>query len=354
MNEQETMDMPFLSNVGLMLTYKCTIACPHCIVQAGPDRKEEMSLEAACAWLDQIRAYHNGVVRGISLTGGEPFYNIQKLVQIADHANQLGLIVSVVSNAYWASTPERALEILARCSSIQMLSVSADIHHQELIPLQNVKNAVWAAKKLDKLYNIAVTTENMESQEYLDLMDRLLEFTDKDFVNTAIALPIGRAQETIDPASYRLCAEPTEAACSMVSYPIVFPNGNVIACIGPPITFTEAHPLNLGNLNQENLQQIFTRAEQNHLLHAIRVFGPKVLVRALREHGFGHLLPGPFIEDSTCDVCAKLFSKREICDALNEIIAHDEKLREMTAYGRVYYLNEAQMIAVGAGNDAQP
>ena len=50
MEEVKIEEIPFLSNIGLMLTYKCTIACPHCIVKAGPNRKEEMTLESAFNW----------------------------------------------------------------------------------------------------------------------------------------------------------------------------------------------------------------------------------------------------------------------------------------------------------------
>ena len=195
MAENQNEEIPFLSNVGLMLTYKCTIACPHCIVKAGPNRKEEMKLESAFHWLNQLRSFRDGFVDSISLTGGEPFYNLSHLKEIADYANKLGLIVSVVTNAYWAATKEEALRILEQCSSIQMISVSADISHQEFIPFENVRNAIWAAKKLGKIYNIAVAAENEDSVEYIKFMDDLLDFTDKEYISTTITLPVGRAEK---------------------------------------------------------------------------------------------------------------------------------------------------------------
>ena len=96
----ELKELPFLSNFGLMLTYKCTVACPHCIVNAGPHRKEEMHAEDAMRWLDEIKACSEGkpFPTGISMTGGEPFYNIGLLKQITDYAGKLGFIVSVVTN----------------------------------------------------------------------------------------------------------------------------------------------------------------------------------------------------------------------------------------------------------------
>ncbi len=345
MAENQFNEVPFLSNVGLMLTYKCTIACPHCIVKAGPDRKEEMALQSAYKWLDQIRAFRDGFVCGVSLTGGEPFYNMSHLISIADYAHNLGFIVSVVSNAYWATSREEALRILKLCSSIQMISISADVPHQKYISFENVKNAIWAAKKSGKLYNIAVATESMESPVYLKLMDEILEFTDKEFVNTAIILPIGRAEAGAKMIDYKHSSEPATTACSMASFPIIFPNGKVIACIGPPITLPEFNPLYLGNLHQENLNEIFEKSESNYVLHAIRTFGPKVLVDLLRTNGFENLLPDNYLEGVCCDVCFKLLSNQTICHLLEDLIEKDEKFRLKTAYGRHYYLNESEMIS---------
>jgi MoaA/NifB/PqqE/SkfB family radical SAM enzyme len=344
MDENHIQEVPFLSNVGLMLTYKCTIACPHCIVKAGPNRKEEMSLTLAHQWLDQIKLYRDGFVCGISLTGGEPFYNLPHLISVADYAHKLGFIVSVVSNAFWAPGREQALETLSKCSSIQMVSISADIPHQQLIPFANVKNAIWAAKKSGKLYNVAVATESESNPEYLALMDDILEITDAEFVNTAIILPVGRAEKGTIPSHYKYSNEPAEAACSMASFPILFPNGDVIACIGPPITLPEFNPLYLGNLHKESISDIFDRAEHNYILHAIRTFGPKMLVNILKKNGYDRLLPERYIVDATCDVCFKLLSNRETCEVLHHLIDGDETFRLQTAYGRHYYLNETGMI----------
>lgn len=345
MDGNQIEEVPFLSNVGFMLTYKCQIACPHCIVKAGPDRKEEMSLDAAFNWLSQLKTYRNGFVCGISLTGGEPFFNLPHLISIADYANKLKFIVSVVSNAYWATSKEEALRVLNLCSSIHMISISTDIPHQQMIPFTNVKNAIWAAKKLGKLYSIAVTTASDSSPEYHGLMDQVLEITDAEFVNTAIISPVGRAKEEINHNLYKYTSEPAVAACSMASFPVIFPNGNVIACIGPPITLPVFNPLYLGNLNKESINDIFNRAENNYILHAIRAFGPQELVKMLRKNGYQNLLPDQYIEGAICDVCFKLFSSKEICEVLQNLIENDAKFRLRTEYGRLYYFNESEMIS---------
>lgn len=342
MSEKKTEEAPFLSNIGLMLTYKCTVACPHCIVKAGPSRTEEMSAEDAFRWIDQIKLFRDGFISSISLTGGEPFYNTDLTLKIADYANKQGLIVSVVSNAYWATTKERALKMLESCKSIQMISISTDIPHQKFISFDHVKNAIWAAKKTGKLYNIAVATESEDDPEYLKLMDDILEITDREYINTAIILPVGRA-ETESGHKHLMVTEPPESACSMASFPIIFPNGNVIACIGPPITLPEHNPLFLGNLRKESLNEILDKAENNFILQAIRVFGPRTLVSLLKENGYIELLPEQYIDEAICDICFKLLSDKKTCDILQDLISQDESFRLKIAYGRHYYLDESYM-----------
>lgn len=335
----------FLSNFGFMLTYKCTIACPHCIVKAGPHRREEMKTSDAFNWLDQIREYHKNLSFpiGISLTGGEPFYNLEQIKQIADYAKKLNFIVSVVTNAFWAESREKAIETLKTVDSIDMISVSTDRYHLESISMENVKNAVFAAKKLGKEYNIAVATESEEDKEHIELMDTLLEITEPDKIQIAFSVPVGRGEHNLKQSKFKLCAEPTEAACSMASFPVIFPDGKVIACIGPPITLAAPNPLYLGNLKTENLKDILVKSENNYLLHAIRTFGPKILVDQLKELGFGALLPDSYISECPCDVCHKLFSNNKIVDALSKVL-DNEYFKQKVAYGRYYYLDETTMI----------
>ena len=344
MADKQDVEVPFLSNVGMMLTYKCTIACPHCIVEAGPRRKEEMKITSAFEWLDQLRDFRDGWVIGISLTGGEPFYNMDHLIRIADYAFKLGFIVSVVSNAFWASSREEALRVLKLCSSINMISVSTDKSHQISIPFRNISNAVWAAKKLGKLYNIAVATESDKDPEYLSLLDNILEITDRENISTSYILPVGRAGRNLKIRECNLSPVPPPYACPMASFPVIFPNSKVIACIGPPITMPSFTPLFLGNLGKETVQEIFMRAESNYILHAIRTFGPRILIDLLTEHGHSDILPDKYMNEAICDICFKLFSNESTCQLLNELIMKDETFRNKIAWGRYYHMNESEMV----------
>ena len=335
-------ELPFLSNIGLMLTYRCTVACPHCIVEAGPHRKEEMRVEDALAWIEQASAYRHGHIKGLALTGGEPFYDLEKLAQISAFGAALGFIVSVVTNAFWASTKDAALSILSKLPAIRMISISTDVYHQKSIPLDHVKNAVWAAGELGRLYNIAVCTDNEEDPQHQKTIAELKAIGEADRIRVSITFPAGRAQKRARYFNYHTTPEPTVGACSVASSPVVFPDGKVNACIGPLLTLPPVHPMFLGNLHQEALPEILDRSESNLVLHTIRVWGPHKMVSLLSQYGFGALLPKEYIDNCPCDVCYKLLCDERIVDALNGILQH-EQMRQTIAYARLYYLNETAM-----------
>lgn len=335
-------ELPFLSNIGLMLTYRCTIACPHCIVEAGPHRREEMRLEHSLAWIEQASTYRGGHIKGLALTGGEPFYNLENLAQISAYGRALGFIVSAVTNAFWASTKDMALSVLSRLPAIQMISISTDVYHQKSIPFDYIKNAVWAARELGRLYNIAVCTDNEEDQQYQKIIEDLRAIGEADRIRVSITFPVGRAQKRARYFNYRTAPEPTVAACSMASSPVVFPDGKVSACIGPLLTLPPMHPMFLGNLYRETLSEVLDRSELNPVLHTIRAWGPQKLVSLLKQHELDALLPKEYICNCLCDVCYKLLSDERIVSALESIL-QDEQIRQTIAYARLYYLNETTM-----------
>ncbi len=334
--------IPFLSNIGLMLTFKCTVACPHCIVEAGPRRTEEMNLDHSLRWLEEARLYRDGYIRGLALTGGEPFYNLERLVQLAERGGKLGFMLSVVTNGFWATSPEVALKTLSRLPAIRMVCLSTDVYHQRAIPFANVKNAIEAARTLGLIYSVAVCTDNKADPAYQKILTDLAAIGAADNVRTATTFPVGRAQKTLRHATYHTSSEPTEAACFTASSPIIFPDGKVIACIGPLLTLPPEHPMYLGNVYQEPLPDILNRAEVNPLLHLIRVWGPHKMVSLLREYGFGDLLPLSYISQCICDVCYELLSDQRIVSALTGIL-QDQEIQQTIAYARVFYLNETTM-----------
>jgi MoaA/NifB/PqqE/SkfB family radical SAM enzyme len=340
--ENNSVENEFLRNIGMMLTYKCTIACPHCIVEAGPHRKEEIQLEFAKNWIEQVSGYRKGYIKGLALTGGEPFYNVRNLKDISEFGRRSGLIVSVVTNAFWASTKESALSTLSNLPAIRLLSFSTDVYHQKSIPFDNIINAVSVAKKLRRPYNVAVCTDNEDSPGYKRIIRKLEEMGEKDHVRVSVTYPAGRAKKNQQKFNYYVESDPQTSACSSASSPVIFPDGNVMACIGPLLTLPPTHPMFLGSLHRESLSDILDRAELNPILHIIRAWGPYRLVSLLKENRLDEFLPQKYIHNCICDVCYKLLSNQQVLNALMKILKEEQILKNI-AYARLYYFRETTM-----------
>jgi len=336
-------EMPFLRNVGLIVTYQCQVSCPHCILQAGPQRKERMSISMACHWIEEIAAYHDKYVWVLALTGGEPFYNLHDLREISNFASRFNLLVSAVTNAFWASTRKRATEVLESLPSIRMIQVSTDLYHLQSIPFEWVKNAILAAQDLNIPCSVAVCTENEAGSQYQEIIQRLSDLVDRSLIYTAITFHVGRAAGNIDLTRYPVSQDPPISACTAGSAPIIFPDGQVIACIGPVIDLTIRHPLVLGDLRKDSLETIFERAQVNPILHAIRIWGPSLLIQMLQDEGLNNLLQKSYLGNSICNACYYLMANPQIVSKL-EMLASDADFQRKVAYGRVYYLKEMEMV----------
>lgn len=334
-------EMPFLANVGLLLTYRCQVKCPHCILKAGPDRHESMAREDALAWVRQIAA--SGQVAVLALTGGEPFIDLETLQVVSETAAQCGLLVSIVTNAYWARAYSEALKVLRQLPSVHFLQVSTDIYHQISIPIAHVQNAVRAANELGIPYTVSVCTENESEPAYIRTVEELRSFCEPGSVRTAITFRAGRAAQSICQDSFSLSPEPPKSACTAAASPIVFPDGRVIGCIGPVIDLDVDHPLLLGSLRKACLKDVFDQAECNAVLHALRIWGPHKLIQMALHAGLKNHLPTQYVSNSTCNACFALMADPVIRNYLLELNRDHEFMRKV-AYARVYYLGEDAML----------
>ncbi len=132
-----------LTGLHILLTYRCTFRCDHCFVWGSPEQTGVFTLTRLLAALDQAHAA--GTIEWIYFEGGEPFVYYPILVEGIRAATERGFQVGVVTNGYWATTPEDAgawLRPLA--GSLGSLSASTDeLHYDERISAEarNVRQA---------------------------------------------------------------------------------------------------------------------------------------------------------------------------------------------------------------------
>jgi MoaA/NifB/PqqE/SkfB family radical SAM enzyme len=340
---QKETEPEFLDNIAFMVTYKCQIACPHCIIGAGPNRKEEMTTGDIFTWIGAAASYREGKIKAVCFTGGEPFYDVDRLRLMSLFAVSRGMVPTVVTNAYWADTPEKALETLESLPALRVISVSTDSHHLAQIPFDRVANALTAARELRLNYRVAVCTEDDASPQHQELLERLERVVDRECIRVAITSPVGRASGFVNLSKYPMTDERPNSACPSAHSPVIFPDGRVVACVGPVIDLAGEHPLMLGNLRNKPLAAIMEEAEMNPVLHILRVWGPGRLCEILEEKGLGGRLPRRFIKDSICDLCSSIMGDPGLREALNGLAGESELMTKI-AWAREYYLGETTMI----------
>ena len=137
-----------LSSLHLLLTYQCNLECSHCFVWGSPWQSGTMTLQSVRHILQE--AQDLGTVESIYFEGGEPFLYYVLMLKGVELAADMGFKVGLVSNAYWATSVEDAVEWLRPFPGlISDLSVSSDVYHWNEKLSQQVRNAQQAAQQLE-------------------------------------------------------------------------------------------------------------------------------------------------------------------------------------------------------------
>ncbi len=138
-----------LKGLHFLLTYRCDVECDHCFVWGSPKARGVFTIKQIKNVLAEAKKL--GTVDSISLEGGEPFLYYPIMIKAVEDAVKLGFRVEVLSNCYWATCPEDAVEWLlpmAKAENVE-LSLSSDLYHGEKWQIEEVENAVKAANDLN-------------------------------------------------------------------------------------------------------------------------------------------------------------------------------------------------------------
>ncbi len=136
-----------LTGLHLLLTHQCNYECDHCFVWGSPSQSGTMTLRAVRHILQE--AQEAGTVKWIYFEGGEPFLYYPVMLKGVQEAAALGFQVGIVSNSYWATEIEDAIEWLRPMTGlIQDLSVSVDAYHGSEESKQLAGNVRAAAQSL--------------------------------------------------------------------------------------------------------------------------------------------------------------------------------------------------------------
>jgi pyruvate-formate lyase-activating enzyme len=335
----------FFEKVCFVITLRCNIACDHCMPESGPRQRATVPAAELGDWIEQAGRLG---VRTVSLTGGEPFVVPALLRSAVATARDAGMGATVMSNGFWATSVARGVEVLEPLEGLQGVGLSTDRFHWASVPVERVRNAIAAARGLDREVLVRVTYTAGGEDEIREVRERLgASLSDVDVFETVPVLAFGRARRTIPPRGY-FPIPVRSIPCRVADAPTVSQTGVVYACCGPSMLMHPDSALRLGDLRAEPLAAIHDRAQRNVALHIVRTAGPGGLLDEIERR----LDRAPDAScDGICGSCWKSFADAE-ARAIAGALDDDAVLSRATAIRRLTQLGEAEGLAPTAGTAA--
>jgi organic radical activating enzyme len=304
------------NTLGIQVTLTCNMTCDHCITDSSPHARGDLTwpqIEAAV----RSAAPH---VDGVCVTGGEPLLRRELTLRTIRLTRELGLRSSMVTNGYWARTPDEAQEVwrLLEDAGLQKLAVSFDRFHDRIV----------SGGTLDVLLAAgARTSVEMVVQHCGDRFDEAYRTAEKvaarhgaGFV-TAEVLPFGRGRRLAVRRGARVDAVPN-VPCGVAVRPVLQPDGELYTCCGPARGAQPHSPLRLEIDTAAEVGEALSTAATNPVLNLIHSKGPRALL--------GHLSPATrervstrLLNSSICALCRTITDDAEAVAELDAALRPD-------------------------------
>lgn len=304
--------------VAINFTLTCNLACAHCIVESSPHRTERLTLDEVKAAL--LAAQRNGK-KHVTFSGGEVFLYPKQMCEVIAFGRDLGLVVDVESNAFWARDERIAKQKLAPFveAGIAGLSLSADAFHVAYFPVDRTINAARAGREAGLLTEINFCPS--EKPEVDAEIRQALIAAGEPFIENEL-LDRGRAKEFANIVVGRRIDELPDCTSLTTT---VHATGDVYACCELDVS-TDAMkrtPVFLGSIRTgaDSAAEQERQDERERLVTAFYDPASPIYFRTMvAEHElFGELRDDRF--QTICDFCMSTLRDPEKVAALRQILA---------------------------------
>lgn len=267
------------AGVLVSVTNRCPLGCAHCSASSTPAGQEPDST-ALTRFVDSFSLRPGHAPRVMMLTGGEPLLRPRLVAELVHRARRAGTRTAVLTGAFFAvrdRLPDTVQDVI---DAIDHFSVSIDTFHEREVPrasvfrlLRDVLDSGTAAS----IHALGSTPDD----GYLDELaaDVRRTFGDAMPILASTIRPVGRAASwaAAEPAVTR----PSSVPCAMAAWPVVAPDGAVLACCNQLVVDRRPAPahLRLGHIANDDWQRIEAASLASPVLRLIRTAGPEYLAQ---------------------------------------------------------------------------
>lgn len=150
MSAMEQYRVPPLLSGGIMLSYRCSSTCKHCLYNCSPRQPDEwISRDTATRMIAALS--RESRLGGLHIAGGEPTLNPDLLVEVIGMITRAGLDLDYVeTNAGWCRDRAKARALMDRMYSagLRCILVSVSMFHNEFIPFSSTRACIEMGREV--------------------------------------------------------------------------------------------------------------------------------------------------------------------------------------------------------------
>ncbi|QSQ15718.1 radical SAM protein [Myxococcus landrumensis] len=301
--------------VTILPTYQCTAACKECCFECTPHVKGRIPRERLMRYIDEA-IESVPTLRLLVFSGGECFLLGKDLDDAIAKASAKGLRTRVVTNGYWAVSPEAASKRLQRLkdAGLDELNISSGDDHLEYVPFERVVNGLIAGAEL-KIVSL-VSVEGFENSKFKveDVFNhpRIRDYLAAHpgspylqvFKNVWMPFHQDRELEHRD-ATYRTPERlGLNGGCTNVLYNMVItPDESLASCCG--LTMEHIPEMKLGKLGENPMAKLVDQGMNDFLKRWIWLDGPEAIMAFV--HKMDPAVPLPSRNVHPCETCAQFY-----------------------------------------------
>jgi hypothetical protein len=274
----------------------------------------------------------DGVVLALHVSGGEPFLYQADLRRIAAAGKDAGIAVGVNTNAFWATSRQKAQVILEAMPGLTQLFISASEYHQAYVPVDRPLAAAAAGIEIGLHVNLTgYTPGGSPTPFWADVCERLRPLRERVRLGLRPVEAAGRGGQLVEAAWRPVRDGWPEGGCPLLNRPVVLEDGRVAACCNTTaVNACGASPLVLGNIHDRPLAEVLSYGRHDPILQVIRLFGPGFLASILPGER-QRRLRGRYPDGDICSLCTEIMSDPELLEDLRGILRTPKWTRFLAA-----------------------